>query len=342
MNICPTCHAQLVKDNQLFCIYCGNALPAQPQMPVANPIPQMPASNPIPEAQQTMPQAVPEQQPVPQQVAQQPVPAPVPQPVAQAPVPQPVPVQQAPQPVPVQQPVPQPMPVQQAYTQPVQPTPLQPPYAQPVPQQYPQQQYPQQAQPMAPQPAAAPVSQPTTKVDSLFSRVFFLLCAIATCSVGFMNYYSLPDKKFSAYDLFKWVFDLADKSKKIGLNNDGMEVAKFMVAIAAVFFILAFVGVIAGIFDIVGSNKKKQMFWTNLSGGVLGAFMGNWFTFFMVEAVNAKTKDITAEILNKVIKVDNGFYGVQFFIFILFAITVAYRHTWKKENQKALAQNRMQ
>gem|GEM_PF-2249203 len=278
MNICPTCHAQLVKDNQLFCIYCGNALPA-----------------------------------------------PVSQPVAQAPVPQPVPVQQAPQPVPVQQPVPQPMPVQQ-------------PYAQPVPQQ----QYPQQAQPMAPQPAAAPVSQPTTKVDSLFSRVFFLLCAIATCSVGFMNYYSLPDKKFSAYDLFKWVFDLADKSKKIGLSNDGMEGAKFMVAIAAVFFILAFVGVIAGIFDIVGSNKKKQMFWTNLSGGVLGAFMGNWFVFFMVEAVNAKTKDITSEILDKVIKVDNGFYGVQFFIFILFTITVAYRHTWKKENQKALAQNRMQ
>lgn len=229
--------------------------------------------------------------------------------------------------------------------------PMYPQYQQPQGQVlFPQQQYPQQQvppQPMNPQyqqpPMGAPTGQPVVaspyapnkingqpSPDTIGVRVIMLIFMCVIAAVPFFPMFEAFGENVSSFDLLKWVANVSDTVRKLGVKSEEIGGVAIFVYVATVFFALGIVATIAGIADLSGSNKKVEKFWANLSGGALGVLMGNFMILIALLALKGSEKSL----FHGAFEVSGGFYMAQFGIFVFFLIARIYFSRWMKLNKQ--------
>ncbi|MBP5416843.1 MAG: zinc ribbon domain-containing protein [Clostridiales bacterium] len=207
-------------------------------------------------------------------------------------------------------------------------------------QQYPQQQVPSQYPPQVPQqypqqPMVAPSYAPNMingqpSPDTTGVRVIMLILMLVVAAVPFFPMFKAFGEDVSSFDLLKWVANVSDTVRKLGVKSEEIGGVAIFVYVATVFFALGIVATIAGIADISGSNKKVEKFWANLSGGALGVLMGNFMILIAVLALKGSEKSL----FHGAFEVSGGFYLAQFGIFVFFLIARIYFSRWMKLNKQ--------
>lgn len=211
-------------------------------------------------------------------------------------------------------------------------------------QQYPQQQVPQQVPQQYPQQYSQPVPQQPTGVpsyapnltkgqpspDTVGIRVVMLIFMLIIAAVPFFPMFEAFGENVSSFDLLKWVANVSDTVRKLGVKSEEIGGVAIFVYVATVFFALGIVATIAGIADISGSNKKVEKFWANLSGGALGVLMGNFMILIAVLALKGSEKSL----FHGAFEVSGGFYMAQFGIFVFFLVARIYFSRWMKMNKQ--------
>lgn len=221
--------------------------------------------------------------------------------------------------------------------------PMYPQYQQPQGQVlFPQQQYPQQQVPPQPmnqqyqqQPMVAPSYAPNRingqpSPDTIGVRVVMLIFMCVIAAVPFFPMFEAFGENVSSFDLLKWVANVSDTVRKLGVKSEEIGGVAIFVYVATVFFALGIVATIAGIADLSGSNKKVEKFWANLSGGALGVLMGNFMILIAVLTLKGSEKSL----FHGAFEVSGGFYMAQFGIFVFFLIARIYFSRWMKLNKQ--------
>ncbi len=140
------------------------------------------------------------------------------------------------------------------------------------------------------------------------------------------------EKDFSSYDMIRQTLKIADFSKKISKGDGaalGLALGSFLTSI---FFLIGFVGIIAGFIYLCGAVQKIEKFWRSIMDAALGVFIANGVMAYTVLAVDEKSREYLdiSSLIGKNFRVKPGLWIIMAVAFLLYLVARSHFSKWRK------------
>ena len=201
----------------------------------------------------------------------------------------------------------------------------------------PEQGVPVQGVPVQPvQPIMPGVQMQPTIAESGGSRGLSMLVLLIISASPFLKLFEAGagkfEKDFSSYDMIRQTLKIADFSKKISKGDGaalGLALGSFLTSI---FFLIGFVGIIAGFIYLCGAVQKIEKFWRSMMDAALGVFIANGVMAFSVLAVDEKSREYLdiSSLIDKNFRVKPGLWIIMGVAFLLYLVARSHFSKWRK------------